>query len=165
MLLPPPLPAGLQCTGKCFSRGHVWEPEDASPSSCWAVPLASSLPGTSCTSVDGGGQLWWGRGAGHRVRITSVSTSGGLRSPPDVFGLGSGPKQEILSLCGQHRKGWRWSARVTVCRPSAFLLSCSFPYPPGPQDRSPLKPSRSSTPVSTEVGRGRSRVRVSLVES
>lgn len=44
LLLPPPLPAGPQCTGKCVSRGHVWEPEDASPSSCWAVPLASSVP-------------------------------------------------------------------------------------------------------------------------
>lgn len=54
------------------------------------------FPGTSCTSVDGGGQLWRGRGAGHRLRITSVSTSGGLHSPLGVFGLGSGPKQEIL---------------------------------------------------------------------
>lgn len=119
--------------GKCVSRGHVWEPGKASPSSSWAVPLASSLPWHLLH------QCGWGQTAvpevgawsGHRVRITSAGASGALHSP-GVFGLRSGPKQEILSLCGQHRKGLRWSARVTVCRPSASLLSFSFLNPPGP---------------------------------
>lgn len=92
----PHLQQALSALASVFLRGHVWEPEDASPSSCWAVHLASSVPWHLCTSVDGGGQLWRGRGARHRLRITSVSTSGGLHSPLGVFGLGSGPKQEIL---------------------------------------------------------------------
>lgn len=44
-----------------------------------------------------------GRGRA-QIEDSSVSTSGGLHSPLGVFGLGSGPKQEILFVCGQHRR-------------------------------------------------------------
>lgn len=108
--------------------------------------------------------VWMGAGGCAVGGITSVSASEGWYSP-GVFGVRSGPKQEILSSCGQHRKGWSWSVRVIVdpLLPFSFQPACSlsrsFPYPPGPlasvtprtgvQEASLLAPQRSAEAQSS----------------